>query len=1011
MAPANFPEFKARFEQIPEWASPLPTPVKGDNGSRFATGVDVPVAEHVPGATAVAMPRQKAKRPARVEGPPPAPLPLDPEMVARLVAFVLEREAIRLRREAGESPPWTEDPILAEGRFCNVHREHDRVTRWVSENIVGPHRDDPDLWHKLTIVRCCSNRPEALAEYDWSSPFDAKAYLAKIEALLADGKKVFHKAYRLVIPPRELKGITYEQYYANYFLSSLWRDREQVRPRVGDTLASFANRLCEYERFGPFFAAQVVADLKSVGPLSDASDWWTFARIGPGSDRGLNRVCKREVTASWSEASWHATLMHLHTEIADRLAAAGIAALDLQNTQSCLCEFHKYERDRETGKTSRPYKPAGAPARSRKKSAPKLVTTSSPPQNDTAVERERDESAQNSPTISADAEKSATSRIPTGPPSDDKIPDHVLVDIAPARAEAPPPKSETKFADSPPPGDTNRKANSGYPHGERDTGTKEALYIYLDARGRHYLGVQRTSTKQFPQFHWNGTQWIKGLPKGFVKIPYRLPELLDAPADAWVVIAAGEKDTETAARLGFVATTNSGGEGKGQWTPELNRWFAGKQRVAVMEDNDVAGYAHALGVANALRGIVPDIRIVSFRELQKGGDLTDWIEADRTRGYAELLARIESSPAPTSYELVRASTIQMRAVQWWWPGHLARGELEILTGVPDIGKSQVHCSYIAHMTTGRDWPDKAKGPPASDVVMLTAEDNTAHTVCPRLVAAGANLDRVLILNKIRKDNRNRMFLLQEDLDVLEHILTGDPAIGLVTIDPITAYLGGKLDSHRATDVRNQLGPLKELAERCNVAFSAITHPAKRPGAKALDHYIGSQAFIAAPRIGHICIWEVEESESGQPRPTGRALFATPKHNIYFAMPTLAYRLVMVDGGVDTETGTPISVSRVEWAEEVPLSADQAIAAATPIAAKASSNVVAFLFDILANGPVAKTIILERAAVRGFTEEQLRRARTKAGIGTYKETGKKSGRSFWALASHMPTGQRQEDDEP
>jgi hypothetical protein len=306
-----------------------------------------------------------------------------------------------------------------------------------------------------------------------------------------------------------------------------------------------------------------------------------------------------------------------------------------------------------------------------------------------------------------------------------------------------------------------------------------------------------------------------------------------------------------------------------------------------MEDNDPTGRAHAVEVANALREIVPDIRVVSFRELPTHGDLTDWIEAGPTRGHAELLARIEQAPKAVGYELIKASAVVKRAVQWWWPGHLARGELEILTGIPDIGKSQIHCFYIAYMTTGRNWPNGAKGPRACDVIMLTAEDNTAHTVCPRLAAAGADLDRVSILNKIRKDNKNRMFMLQEDLDVLEDILRSNPNVGLVTIDPITAYLGGKLDSHRATDVRNQLGPLKDLAESSNVAFSAITHPAKRPGPKALDHYIGSQAFIAAPRLGHIAIPEFEEGEDGKPRPTGRFLFATPKHNIYVAMPTAA----------------------------------------------------------------------------------------------------------------------------
>jgi hypothetical protein len=478
----------------------------------------------------------------------------------------------------------------------------------------------------------------------------------------------------------------------------------------------------------------------------------------------------------------------------------------------------------------------------------------------------------------------------------DGAPEHILKDRP---GDTPGHKANETGSKPLPPEDKPSKYpphGKGSGRGNRDHGQRVAFYIYEDARSRYYLGVERTTTKVFPQYHWDGKQWIRGLPDGFLKIPYRLPELLDAPSDAWVVIAAGEKDTETAVCLGFVATTNPGGEGKGQWTPELNKWFAGKKRVAIMEDNDKAGHAHAIEVANALRGIVPDIRIVQFRELKAGGDLTDWAEADPAHDHAALLARIEGSQPATGYDLVRASAVVRRAVQWWWPGHLARGELEILTGIPDIGKSQIHCSYVATMTTGRDWPNKAKGPPACDVVMLTAEDNTAHTVCPRLAAAGADLDRVHILSKIRKDNKNRMFMLQEDLDVLEHILASNPNIGLVTIDPITAYLGGKLDSHRATDVRNQLGPLKDLAERCHVAFSAITHPAKRPGTRALDHYICSQAFIAAPRLGHIAIPEFEEGEDGKPRATGRFLFATPKHNIYVAMPTIAYRLVTASGG-------------------------------------------------------------------------------------------------------------------
>jgi AAA domain len=293
--------------------------------------------------------------------------------------------------------------------------------------------------------------------------------------------------------------------------------------------------------------------------------------------------------------------------------------------------------------------------------------------------------------ISTEAEKPATSRIAAEPPAESKIPEHILADTAPAGAEAPQPKSKP----------------NGYPHGERDTGTREVFYIYLDARGRKYLGVQRTSTKQFPQYHWTGQQWQKGLPKGFVKIPYRLPELLDAPADAWVVIAAGEKDAETAARLGFVATTNSGGEGKGQWTPELSRWFAGKQRVAVMEDNDDTGQAHAIEVANALCGSVPDIRIVTFRELPEHGDLTDWVDGFK-HSKNDLLTRIKAT-APYSAELdewdageLLSDGTPIEPRQWLLARCFCRTFLSGLVAPGDAGKTTLRLTQAIELATGRE---------------------------------------------------------------------------------------------------------------------------------------------------------------------------------------------------------------------------------------------------------------------------------------------------------------------
>ena len=88
-------------------------------------------------------------------------------------------------------------------------------------------------------------------------------------------------------------------------------------------------------QIGPFLAGQDIADLKHVAPLNAAARLWTFARPGPGSERGLNRVRGRSVKATWSEAHWYRELMALHAETAALFAKAGLAPLDLQNLQKC----------------------------------------------------------------------------------------------------------------------------------------------------------------------------------------------------------------------------------------------------------------------------------------------------------------------------------------------------------------------------------------------------------------------------------------------------------------------------------------------------------------------------------------------------------------------------------------------------------------------------------------------------------------------------------------------------
>ena len=353
----------------------------------------------------------------------------------------------------------------------------------------------------------------------------------------------------------------------------------------------------------------------------------------------------------------------------------------------------------------------------------------------------------------------------------------------------------------------------------------------------------------------------------------------------------------------------------------------------------------------------------------------------------------------SSVVLVRATDVIIRQKNWLWEGHLARGGLELMTGIPGLGKSQVQCSYVACATTGCPWPDGAKGLPAPvNVIMVTAEDALDQDVVPRLIAAKADLNRVHILKCIKTDEKQRQFLLSEDLARIEQAMAKLGNVGLITLDPITAYMGSKIDSRRATEVRSQLGPLKDFAEGSQVAFSAITHPAKNAGKRAIDHFIESQAFIAAARIGHACFAEVIE-EAGEKKVTGRVLFTTVKHTSTGAMSTLAFRII---GGVvvgqDEQTRTTITSSHVVWDEKpVDITADGALAAGDSKgeAKGEQAEVKKFLLNLLAAGKeVPQQEIMEAGAQIGFSEKQIRSAARKLGVVMTKSGFQ--GASLWIL---------------
>jgi hypothetical protein len=262
----------------------------------------------------------------------------------RFIRFIVARHSVYLAREAGKQEPWSNDPILQHNKFCNVFRECDRVTRWIAANWREPHKDDKHLWFSILVARRCINLPSTLKKLGYPVPWDPNHYLHLMERLERKGKPIFNQpAYKLIVSGQSG---ALGKLQVELILNPLWQARDKFRPHSHDTLQSFYDRLAAVPFMGTFYDAQVVADIKYVGRLRWASDWWDFAASGPGSRRGLNRVLERLTNAPWKEKQWVKQLHVLRKEIAPALAKAGLPRMHAQDTQNCLCEFDKYERIR-----------------------------------------------------------------------------------------------------------------------------------------------------------------------------------------------------------------------------------------------------------------------------------------------------------------------------------------------------------------------------------------------------------------------------------------------------------------------------------------------------------------------------------------------------------------------------------------------------------------------------------------------------------------------------------------
>src|SRR5262245_56336720 len=158
-------------------------------------------------------------------------------------------------------------------------------------------------------------------------------------------------------------------------------------------------------------------------------------------------------------------------------------------------------------------------------------------------------------------------------------------------------------------------------------GNIAARYNYKDKDGTLAFQVVRYDPKDFRQRMLNGPGWKWNVESAKV-VPYRLPQLLEAiESGETVFVVEGEKDVDTLAERGLVATCNAMGAGK--WRQEHSEFLRGAD-VVIVPDNDTPGKEHGAQVAASLQGIASRIRVLELPGSPQKGDVSDWLELGRT---------------------------------------------------------------------------------------------------------------------------------------------------------------------------------------------------------------------------------------------------------------------------------------------------------------------------------------------------------------------------------------------
>jgi hypothetical protein len=353
---------------------------------------------------------------------------------------------------------------------------------------------------------------------------------------------------------------------------------------------------------------------------------------------------------------------------------------------------------------------------------------------------------------------------------------------------------------------------------------------------------------------------------------------------------------------------------------------------------------------------------------------------------AEIQRNIFRNQEPNNYSanedkrltvnLISASAVKIKPIEWLWKGWLAKGKLHVFAGMAGTGKTTIALGLAATVSKGGRFPDGSLCPKGS-VLIWSGEDAIDDTLTPRLIASGAELNKIAFVRDTTLTNFEKAsFDPANHMDGLVRAARDMPDLALLILDPIVNAVAG--DSHKNGEVRRSLQPIVEFGEKLNCAVLGITHFSKGTQSKEpLERVTGSLAFGALARLV-LATAKIKDGDNT------KHIFCRAKSNIGEDSGGFEYDLKQ------TDIGNLIYTSHIQWGQAVEGSARELLSDAD----EEEMDCAQLLEDFLADGMRPAKEVFQACADAGFSKDQTNRAKRKLGIKPHKSSF--GGGWYWDL---------------